>query len=270
MSVSVIIPAYNCEDTIEKTLDSVLHQTRYDLVDEIIIINDGSLDHTNEVIQAYMECHSNVPFLYLKQKNHGVSYTRNRAVKEAKGDWIALLDADDLWKPLKLEKQFEIIHSNREIKFLGSYPKIKFILAEKKGLCQLTARELCIRSMPLSSSVVFHRETGMRLGLFDEDMKYGEDFNFFQKFLLLDSYFVLAADLLETDVNKTYYGQSGLSSHLYQMHLGRNRNTKELFQMGLISRNYKNLMLFFNQIKFVRRVILQSFMKWKYKRSIRR
>ena len=234
MSVSVIVPAFNCEKTIEKALNSVLEQTRYDLVEEIIIVNDGSLDHTDEVIRTYIECHQKAPFIYLQQRNHGVSYTRNRAIREAKGEWIALLDADDLWKPSKLEKQFEIIKSNHSIKFLGTYPNIKFIFTEKKGLYQLNARELCIRSMPLSSSVIFHRKTGIQLGLFNEEMKYGEDFNFFQKFLLLDSYFVLGEDLLETDFGKKFYAQSGLSSHLYQMHLGRNRNTNELFQMGLI------------------------------------
>ncbi len=267
MLVSVVIPAYNCEKTIEKSLDSVLQQTKYDLVKEIIIVNDGSSDSTDVVIRKYIENHANDLFIYLQHENHGVSYTRNRGIKEAKGDWIALLDSDDLWKPTKLERQFEVIKSNSKIKFIGSVPKLKLIVSEKKGLYKLNARELCIRNMPPVPSIVFHRETGIQLGLFDEKMRYGEDINFFQKFMLLDSYYILVEDLVEIDFNKKFYAQSGLSSNLYQMHLGRNRNTKELFEMNLISRGYKNIMLICNGLKFIRRFIIRKYERWKYRRK---
>lgn len=266
--VSVIIPAYNCEKTIEKVLDSVLHQTKCDLIKEIIIVNDGSSDNTDTVIRAYIKNHVYISFVYLKQKNCGVSHARNRGIKIAKGEWIALLDSDDLWKPNKLERQFEVLYNNPSIKFLGSVPRLKLIIFEKKGLYKLNARELCIRNMPSVPSVVFHRETGLQLGLFNENMSYGEDINFFQKFLLLNSYYILVEDLVEIDFYKKYYAQSGLSSSLYQMHLGRNRNTNELFEMGLITKRYKNFMLFCNQFKFVRRLMIQKFSRLKYRQKV--
>ena len=94
---SVIIPAYNCEKTIRQVLDSVRRQTRFDLVEEIIVLNDGSTDQTGKIITDYISSHPTMPILYLHHKNHGVSYTRNRGIHAAKAEWIAWLDGDDVW-----------------------------------------------------------------------------------------------------------------------------------------------------------------------------
>ena len=96
---SVIIPVYNCEKTIRQVLDSVRRQTRFDLVEEIIVINDGSLDRTGEVVADYISSHPAMKIQYLRHKNHGVSYTRNRGIRAAKAEWIALLDGDTLAIP---------------------------------------------------------------------------------------------------------------------------------------------------------------------------
>ena len=115
---SVVIPAYNCETTICRVLDSVKNQTKYNLIEEIIIINDGSTDCTDQTIKSYMKQNPNMNIIYEVQQNHGVSYTRNRGIRMAKAEWIALLDADDLWKENKLERQSEIIWKNPQILLL--------------------------------------------------------------------------------------------------------------------------------------------------------
>lgn len=102
--ISVVIPAYNIEQYIGRSIESALNQTAPP--HEIIVIDDGSTDNTAEVIKKY----ESVKYIY--QENVGVSAARNRGIEEAKGDWIAFLDADDEWMEDKLKLQIEILQSN--------------------------------------------------------------------------------------------------------------------------------------------------------------
>lgn len=265
---SVIIPAFNCADTIEKSLCSVLSQTRSDLIEEIIIINDGSTDNTGDVIERFARDHSDIKIIYKHQNNQGASRARNNGIRLAKADWIALLDSDDIWLPQKLERQASIIDSVPDMVFLGShYPVQFFFKKHTDGLHKLTAKQLCIRSMPTTPSVVFNRTVGIELGLFNERMRYCEDINFFQKFLTRDSYYILAEQLVSISLGKRYTAQSGVSSNLKEMARGRDHNTVELQKMGLISVPYMWLMLLFNRIKYVKRVIQRTISAIVYKQG---
>lgn len=257
---SVVIPAYNCQKTIEQVLDSVRQQTRFDLITEIIIINDGSTDRTEQVIDAYKRQYPNLPIRYIFQENRGVSRARNRGILEAKSEWIALLDSDDQWLSHKISRQYDTIQEGNQIFFLGATAPIG-LFGKKQGLVKLTAHELCMRSMPSTPSVVFHRQTGLDLGLFREDIHYCEDIQFFQKFLQLDSYYILFEELVQINIGKSFHGQVGLSSHLKEMSQGRDRNVRELQQMGLISKQFMWLMLGFNQLKFIRRKLIVAMSK---------
>ena len=108
MKISVIIPAYNVEKYIQETLDSVCNSTYKDY--EIILINDGSTDRTDEICKKYSEKHKEIT--YLTQKNQGVSAARNQGIKYAKGDWIIFVDADD-----KIEKNFFDFISNYSLEY---------------------------------------------------------------------------------------------------------------------------------------------------------
>lgn len=260
---SVIIPAFNCENTIVKVLDSVKNQTRFDLIDEIIVINDGSTDRTKKVILDYIQNNPQVCIQYREQKNKGVSYTRNRGIKEAESEWIALLDADDLWLPNKIERQAGCIKENSDICFLGAQYPLRFLTRSKKGLYKVSPQELCIRNCPQTPSIVFKKDVAVELGLFDEQRSYGEDIQFYQKFMMKDSYYILVEQLIEAGFAKKFYAQSGLSSNLKEMHKGRNDNTCELYQMGLISKPYLILMLCFNQLKYVRHKTQQKINYWR-------
>jgi glycosyltransferase involved in cell wall biosynthesis len=95
---SVVIPVYNCARYVGETIQSVIDQRRPAL--EIIVVDDGSSDETAAVVQRYSD---RVSLVYVYQQNQGPSAARNRGVALARGDWIAFLDADDLWRPDKLE-----------------------------------------------------------------------------------------------------------------------------------------------------------------------
>ena len=106
--ISVITPAYNAESFLQETLDSLVNQTFKDF--EVIIIDDGSTDSTPLIIEEYCEKYSN--FKSFTQPNSGVSKARNKGIDEANGDYIAFLDADDLFAPKALEKMYKSAFEN--------------------------------------------------------------------------------------------------------------------------------------------------------------
>ena len=104
--VSIITPSYKSERFISQTIESVLAQTYQDW--EMIIVDDVSPDNSNEIVEEYCKKDSRIKLIKL-EKNSGPAIARNRAIEEAKGRYIAFLDADDLWKPEKLEKQIRFM-----------------------------------------------------------------------------------------------------------------------------------------------------------------
>ncbi|MBQ7931688.1 MAG: glycosyltransferase family 2 protein [Clostridia bacterium] len=106
--VSIIMPSYNTGRFIRETVESVLAQTYTDW--ELLIVDDCSTDNTDEVIREYF---SDPRIRYIKnEENSGAAVSRNRALREARGKWIAFLDSDDLWEPEKLEKQIRFMQEN--------------------------------------------------------------------------------------------------------------------------------------------------------------
>lgn len=117
--ISIVMPAYNAEKTISDAIESVLSQTYGNW--ELLIIDDGSSDHTITIAQHYSNADRRVALIQNKQ-NSGVSVSRNRGISEASGEWVAFLDSDDKWDPQKLEKQARIIRQkgNVDLVFTGS------------------------------------------------------------------------------------------------------------------------------------------------------
>ena len=105
--VSIVMPSYNTAPYIEETIQSVLNQTYTNW--ELIIVDDCSNDNTDEVLDAIKD---NRIRYFKNGKNSGAAVSRNKALREAKGQWIAYLDSDDLWMPEKLEKQIKFMEEN--------------------------------------------------------------------------------------------------------------------------------------------------------------
>ncbi len=115
IKVSVIIPTYNYAKFIPEAIRSVLDQTFCDF--ELIIVDDGSTDETREVIKPYLD-DARVKYVY--QENKGLSSARNLGITTSRGEYIAFLDADDLWMPEKLQKQVPLLESNHKVALIYS------------------------------------------------------------------------------------------------------------------------------------------------------
>jgi teichuronic acid biosynthesis glycosyltransferase TuaG len=100
--VSVITPMFNSETFISETINSVVNQTYKNW--ELILIDDCSTDRTLEIAQSFLNTHPKISIIK-NEMNQGAAFSRNKGIQRAKGEYIAFLDADDLWKPEKLEKQ---------------------------------------------------------------------------------------------------------------------------------------------------------------------
>ncbi|MEW5767211.1 MAG: glycosyltransferase [bacterium] len=106
--VSVVIPTYNAAAYLPEAIDSVLAQTFQDY--EIIVVDDGSTDNTREVLAPYQD-----RIRYIHQENAGPSPAKNKGIKEARGEFVAFLDADDIWLPEKLALQMEVFENDPEV-----------------------------------------------------------------------------------------------------------------------------------------------------------
>jgi len=107
---SVVIPSYNCADLLKRALESVFSQTYTDY--EIIVIDNSSTDNTQGVLKSFDNNKLNI----IEVSNSGIiAYSRNKGIENAKGEWIAFLDSDDVWQSNKLEKVYNTIINNPEI-----------------------------------------------------------------------------------------------------------------------------------------------------------
>jgi glycosyltransferase involved in cell wall biosynthesis len=116
--VSVITAAYNAENYIRDSIDSILNQTFQDF--ELIIIDDNSSDKTPDILAEYTR--KNPRILCLKNsRNHGCMYSRNRGLLSAQGEYIAIHDADDISLPYRLVKEIDLLDQNKQLTFIGSH-----------------------------------------------------------------------------------------------------------------------------------------------------
>jgi glycosyltransferase involved in cell wall biosynthesis len=107
IKVSIVTPAYNNEKYIEETINSILNQTHQNF--EIIVVDDYSSDKTIELVEKF----NDERIIILKNKeNMGAAFSRNKALAKATGEYVAFLDADDIWLPSKLEQQLNYMISN--------------------------------------------------------------------------------------------------------------------------------------------------------------
>lgn len=214
MQISVIIPTYNRANTLPRALDSVLAQSRP--ANEIIVIDDGSSDETCSLIQ------SDYPqVVYLHQPNAGVSAARNLGIKQAKGDWIALLDSDDEWLPEKLEQQADAINAEPEYQlchcdeiWIRNGKRVNPMKKHSKSGGWIFDRCLPLCAISPSASII-KKSLLEALGLFDESLPACEDYDLWLKVCSQQPVLYIDEPLLKK------YG--GHEDQLSQKHWGMDR-----------------------------------------------
>lgn len=214
MQISVVVPLYNKKEGILKALNSVFQQTFQP--SEIIVINDGSTDGSEKLVEELQH-----PLIRLiHQANAGVSAARNKGIKEAKGDWIAFLDADDEWKPEYLEniKLLHNIFSNANVlgtayqlqDFKGDIKSIilnKLPFVEKQGILSNYFQVAAFSHPPLWTSAIVVKKDALReIGCFPLGIKSGEDLLTWAKLAVCNdiAYSLMPLSVFKQDAAHTY------------------------------------------------------------------
>jgi glycosyltransferase involved in cell wall biosynthesis len=193
MNISAIIPAYNSAEFIADAVNSILKQTFP--ITEIIIIDDGSTDATQSVVEALPG-----PITYIKQQNQGPSAARNAGIKAAKSEWIAFLDADDQWTPDKIEQQFKLLETNPSLVLIaGDMAEIDIndqlitesVLEKHKLLIKFQSlqgaaipnglAELVTTNFIPTGTVLVKKSVLIGPGLFNQAIRFGEDLELWAK-----------------------------------------------------------------------------------------
>lgn len=237
MLISVIIPVYNAEKTLPAALQSVAGQHFKEGL-EIILTDDGSTDKSAEVAHEFLN-KSAIPWQFTAQRNLGVSKARNEAMKKAKGQYLAFLDADDQWMPDKLEKQLAVI-KEKNLNFLAAKRSNQNILfpykVEKDNLAKITFGKLLIRNEIHPSTVIISRQALENTGFFDENQRYAEDVNYWMRISEKNEMFILNEPLVIAGGGKRTFGISGLSANLKMMDRGFRKNLRDMYKAQRISR----------------------------------
>lgn len=193
MKISAVIPAYNSAKFIRAAINSIQAQTSK--VDEIIVVDDGSTDNTEQIVKEFSNA-----IIYHKQVNQGPSAARNKGIELASGDWIAFLDADDQWTVDKTTKQIQALQSNPELHLLaGDMTEIdnddqlltQSVLAKHQMLKDFqhlagkpvpnALAALMKKNFIPTGTVLVRRQTLLEAGMFNTEIRYGEDLELWAK-----------------------------------------------------------------------------------------
>lgn len=191
-SISVVIPAYNVAEFIGDALNSVKAQDIQDL--QIIVVDDGSSDGTADRVAAE---HPDVELI--RKANGGAATARNRGITAARGDYLAFLDADDIWLPGKLAAQWHHLQAHPDIHLVctgferwqqtasGRYPPLEPLIAEAAAIPDTELdpdrsgwvyHQLLLDCHVWTSTVMLRRVILEQIGTFDESLRLGQDYDF--------------------------------------------------------------------------------------------
>lgn len=263
ISVSVIIPCFNCSAVIERAINSILLQDYVPL--EVILIDDASSDNTLGMLHELSEKYKVLNIkVFAQYVNSGPSAARNLGWKNAKGDYIAFLDADDAWHPSKLKIQYDIIKENESINLIGHY--CSTITKYEESSCLLDKEnkpdvilinkfKIVMRNRFPTPSIMMRRDLDL---LFDEDKKRSEDYLLWSEVACkYGGCYLIKAPL--GFLFKSPYGASGLSADLFKMQKGQLDTLQILFSKYSFHRSVIIASYLSSYCRFLRRLCFKSF-----------
>jgi glycosyltransferase involved in cell wall biosynthesis len=175
--ISVVIATFNCAKFLGDALNSVLVQTFKDC--EVLIVDDGSTDETKEIVDRYFK-DGRLRYIYIDHK--GQAFAKNRGIREARGEFVAFLDADDIWIPTKLEKQVPLFSQHQIGLVYGRRSLINEHGYEKPFIHPKFHRGDALESIFIENYVCFssamvRKSVLDEVGMFDEQLKMGIDYD---------------------------------------------------------------------------------------------
>jgi glycosyltransferase involved in cell wall biosynthesis len=189
IKISVVIPAYNAAWCLPRCLKSVFAQTLKP--EEVIVVDDGSTDNTAAVAAG-------LGASVISRRNGGLSAARNTGIQNASGEWIALLDADDLWAPDKLERQVACIRPDTVLVYCGiHYFDDNGSRGERPAIDPVLARKMLRYCNPIPCTYIVRREALMRDGGYREDIRACEDWEMLVRLQQLGKFEAEAGLLME-------------------------------------------------------------------------
>lgn len=261
--ISVVIPMYNSEKSILYSLESIKNQSVQP--NEIIIVDDGSTDSSSMLVRNFTTQNPNLNIRLIQKANGGVSSARNLGMKQAKSDWIALLDSDDEWYKNKLELQIEILRENNKIDFLGTsranYKVERILWLKINRITKIPYKYLFLKFIFQPSTVIFKKKILSSVGYFDEKQRYAEEGIFFINICSKYECYFLNENLVFNGGGKEHFGVSGLSGNLQEMEKGELKNLKDAYSFGLINFFEFAILTCFSMIKYFRRILIVKLRK---------
>jgi glycosyltransferase involved in cell wall biosynthesis len=231
VEISVIMTVYNGGKFLREAVDSILNQTYQEF--ELIIIDDGSTDSTLQIINSY---HDPRISLIENGQNRGQSYSRNLGIKESKGDYIAIMDADDIALPKRLEIQYEYLKSNTEISLCGSWIEVIGEEGDFKKIRKVPTEnfeikaDLIFNCPIIHPTVMFVKKDFAENGFFyDEEFKYAQDMELWSRAMFKLNFTNIPLPLL-----KMRFGNSNSISF-------KNRNEQLFFGRKTINNTLRRL-----------------------------
>jgi glycosyltransferase involved in cell wall biosynthesis len=245
IKISVIIPCYNALGTINQCISSIYNQTYK--VNQIIVIDDGSSDDSLIKLEILKKnCPENIDFVIFRQQNSGPSVARNKGIEYSTGEWIAFLDADDFWDSAKLETQVNFVKENQEIVLFGMNNTIQ------NDFQIVSFYDLMKKNYFQTSSVLVKSEV-MKLVQFPMYQKYSEDYRSWLTIAKFYKTAIIKGNLVFQVNPKSFFGESGLSSKLWEMEKGELSNFLYIRKKGFITNFTWIKYSMYSLLKFFRR-----------------
>lgn len=254
--VSVIIPCFNCKNTIVRALKSVLDQTL--IPQEILIIDDGSNDGTLEYLQLFIKKYEGSVSIKLKElkKNSGASRARNIGWDLSSSTYVAFLDADDTWHPEKIEIQFNFMKKHFFVDVCGHFSstteKNVSFQNNRRNYSLLFLHHFLIKNRFSTPSVMLRKDLPFR---FNEQLRYAEDYSLWIDVASSEHCIALIPAHL-CFLHKARYGESGLSSHLFKMWRGEAAAFFRLWRNNSLPLFLSSFFVVFSFCKYIKRVIV--------------
>ncbi len=272
VSVTAIIPCYRCADTVRRAVESVARQTVLPI--EVILVDDGSGDNTLDTLYALQAQYSaNWIKVIALDHNQGVSVARNTAWDVASGDYIAFLDADDVWHPEKIDLQYDWMCKRPDVLATGhkyvlldpSAPVPERSIERDFSIYQIERNRLLLSNPFVTPSVMIRRAIPYR---FHPGKRYTEDYYLWLQ-IVLDGKLMVGLNVPLAFVYKRL-GESGASRNLLKMRAGDISNYWLLWRSGKLGVFQMSWFIMYSMLKFLLLLVVGARSHYAIKRWIER